>query len=222
MLSGQVPAVLAALMIVASTTLLGPPRYEPAGTEAYSLDLLVDGYVNGFMEPERMMTVNGCTLERDAAYTYSMMVEAAARDGIRLRHESCYRTYHQQSRAYDRRCPLTDVPVFATDELTGDRVETGTRRLRVCSGPITAPPGESNHGWGRAVDLRDARGVLSCYDAEFHWLKLNARSFGWVNPPWAHCGMKNQEPWHWEYAGVIDVSLLPVVQLDRKLLATVE
>ena len=200
----------------------GLPRYEPAGTEAYTLDLEIDGYVNGFMEPQRMMNVNGCTLERDAAYTFSMMVEAAARDGIRLRHESCYRTYHVQSRAYDRRCPLTDVSVFGTDEETGERVEIGTRRLRICSGPITAPPGESNHGWGRAVDFRDSRNVLTCYDAEFHWLKLNARNYGWVHPPWAHCGMKNQEPWHWEYAGVIDASLIQVIPLDRRLLATAE
>lgn len=216
------PVFLAVVAIVASIAVSGLTRYEPAGTEAYTLDLEIDGYVNGFMESQRMMTVNGCTLERDAAYTFSMMVEAAFRDGIRLRHESCYRTYHQQSRAYDRRCPLTDVPIFATDEETGERVEIGKQRLRECSGPITAPPGESNHGWGRAVDFSNGRRVIGCYDAEFHWLKLNARNYGWVHPPWAHCGMKNQESWHWEYAGVIDASLLQPVPLDRRLLATVE
>lgn len=215
------PVFLVVVAIVASTTAL-LPRYEPAGTEAYSLDLEIDGYVNGFMEAERMMSVNGCLLERDAAYTYSMMVEAAARDGVRLRHEDCYRTYHQQSRAYDRRCPVTAVPVYGTDPDSGERVEAGTQQMRVCSGPITAPAGESNHGWGRAIDFSNGRRVIGCYDTEFHWLKLNARHFGWVHPPWAHCGMRNQEPWHWEYGGVIDATLIPTSLLDRRLLAIVE
>ena len=33
--------------------------------------------------------------------------------------------------------------------------------MRVCSGPLTAPPGESNHGWGRAVDFKDNRNILT-------------------------------------------------------------
>jgi LAS superfamily LD-carboxypeptidase LdcB len=174
------------------------------------------------MEAARLMTVSGCTLERDAAYTYSLMVEAAALDGIRLRHESCYRSYGQQARAYDRRCPITNIPLYETDEVTGERVEAGTRNMRVCSGPLTAPPGESNHGWGRAVDVKDDRNILTCYDPEFHWLKLNAERFGWVHPPWAHCGMPNAEPWHWEYAGVVDTSLIQFTPLDRTLLASIE
>jgi hypothetical protein len=216
------PSIFAVALIVASVASTGWPRYEPASTEAYTLDLELDGYVNGAMEAGRLMTVNRCTLERDAAYTFSMMVEAAARDGIRLRHESCYRSYGQQSRAYDRRCPITDIPIYMTDEATGDRVEAGTRRMRVCTGPLTARPGESNHGWGRAVDFRDDRNVLTCYDPEFHWLKLNAARFGWVHPPWAACGMPNTEPWHWEYAGVVDAALIQFTPLSTDLLAAVE
>jgi hypothetical protein len=216
------PIVLAAAIVFASVGTTALPKYEPAGLEAYTLDLEVDGYVNGAMEQGRLMTVNHCTLERDAAYTYSLMVEAAAHDGIRLRHESCYRSYGQQARAYDRRCPITTIPLYATDETTGERVEAGTRKMRVCSGPITAPPGESNHGWGRAVDLRDERNVLTCYDEEFHWLKLNASRFGWVHPPWAHCGMPNQEPWHWEYAGVVDATLIQFTPLNPTFIATAE
>ncbi|MCI0677575.1 MAG: M15 family metallopeptidase [Actinobacteria bacterium] len=216
------PIVFAVVLTLANVAASGLPRYQPAGEEAYTLDLELDGYVNGAMEPARMMTVSGCTLERDAAYTYSLMVEAAAIDGIRLRHESCYRSYSQQARAYDRRCPITDVPIYRTDETTGDRVQDGTRKMRVCSGPLTAPPGESNHGWGRAVDFRDSRNVLTCYDNEFHWLKLNAARFGWVHPPWAHCGMPNAEPWHWEYAGVIDASLIQFTPPNPTVLATAE
>jgi hypothetical protein len=216
------PNLLAVVVLLATVVAPGLPKYQPAGSEAYTLDLEVDGYVNGAMESARLMTVSGCTLERDAAYTWSQMVEAAANDGIRLRHESCYRTYGQQSRAYNRRCPITEVPLYRTDAITGERVQDGTRRMRICSGPLTAPPGESNHGWGRAVDIKDRRNVLTCYDPEFHWLKVNASRFGWVHPPWAACGMRNQEPWHWEYAGVIDAALIRFTPLDPAFLATVE
>jgi hypothetical protein len=214
--------IFAALVLATTTGAAVWPQYQPASDQAYTLDLEVDGYVNGAMEAARLMTVNGCTLERDAAYTYSLMVEAAALDGIRIRHESCYRSYGQQARAYDRRCPITDIPIYTTDETSGQRVEAGTRKMRVCSGPLTAPPGESNHGWGRAVDMKDNRNILTCYDPEFHWLRLNAERFGWVHPPWAHCGMPNAEPWHWEYAGVIDASLIQFTPLDRSLLAAIE
>jgi hypothetical protein len=216
------PVLFAIALTLANVVAPGLPKYEPAGDEAYTLDLEVDGYVNGAMETSRMMTVNKCTLERDAAYTYSLMVEAAANDGIRLGNESCYRSYNQQARAYDRRCPITEVPVFVTDETTGDRVAAGTRKMRVCTGPLTARPGESNHGWGRAVDFKDNRNVLTCYDPEFHWLKLNANRFGWVHPPWAHCGMPNQEPWHWEYAGVAVPSLVVPFRLDPNLMPVLE
>jgi LAS superfamily LD-carboxypeptidase LdcB len=112
--------------------------------------------------------------------------------------------------------------VFRTDDLTGERVFAGTRKMRVCTGPLTARPGESNHGWGRAVDFKDNNNVLTCYDQEFHWLKLHAHRFGWVHPPWAHCGMPNQEPWHWEYAGVVDAPLIQFTPLNRVFLINAE
>jgi LAS superfamily LD-carboxypeptidase LdcB len=92
----------------------------------------------------------------------------------------------------------------------------------VCTGPPIAYPGTSNHGWGRAIDFKDRRNVLTCYDEEFLWLKNNAHRFGWVHPPWAHCGMETQEPWHWEYAGVTDPTLVQFVTIDPALMATAE
>lgn len=217
------PTVFALLVILIAG--LGPgeqPEYLPAGDEAYTLDLEVDGYINGKMDPDRLMTIRGCTLERDAAYLYALMLEAADEDGIDLRYEDCYRTYNSQARAYERRCPLTEVPIYGVDTATGQMVETGSRRERVCAGPPLAPAGKSNHGWGRAVDFRDRYGVLTCYDTEFHWLMNNAYRFGWVHPPWARCGLETQEPWHWEYAGVTDPSLVEYVTIDPTLVLTLE
>lgn len=212
-------------LIVALFGSLGPgeePEYAPAGSEAYTLDLEVDGYVNGRMDPARMMTVSGCTLERDAAYLYSLLMDAARKDGIDLRSEDCYRTFGAQASAYERRCPVVETAVFGVDPETGEQVQTGTKRSRECSGPPVAPAGRSNHGWGRAVDFATRSSVLTCYDEAFHWMKLNAHRFGWVHPEWAHCGKKTQEPWHWEFAGVTDPQLVQYVSIDPTLIPTLE
>lgn len=204
---------------------LGPgeaPEYVPAGSEALSIDLELDGYVNGKMDPNRMMMVRGCTLERDAAYLYSRMLDAAEEDGVYLDHEDCYRSYEAQKAGYERRCPWVETPIYRVDEATGEKVETGVDRKRECSGPPVAPPGASNHGWGRAVDFSDGRGVLTCYDNEFHWLNNNAHRFGWIHPTWAACGKKTQEPWHWEYAGVTDPTLVEYVNIDPTLVPALE
>lgn len=201
---------------------LPTPEYVPANDEAYTLDLEVDGYVNGAMASDRLMSLEGCTLERDAAYMYALLMEAAERDGVRLSYEDCYRSYSSQAASYNSRCPVVETPVFGVDPLTGTTVQTGTSSARVCSGPPTARPGYSNHGWGRAVDFTDGSGVLGCSDETFRWMQGNAYRFGWVHPEWAECGKSTQEPWHWEYAGVTDPKLVGYSQLDPDLLKLIQ
>ena len=73
--------------------------------------------------------------------------------------------------------------------------------LRATKGALAASAGQSNHGWGLAVDLCPAayagsRGV---------WLHDVGRAFGWANPAWAHRGGGGSyEPWHWEYVPGVD------------------
>lgn len=217
------PKILTLLVVVVSA--LGPgelPEYAPAGNEAYTLDLQLDGYRNGRMDSDRMMTVRGCTLERDAAYLYALMIEAAEEDGVFITHEDCYRSYKEQFGAYERSCPYVEQPVYGVDPASGTTVQTGTRRVRECSGAPVAPAGRSNHGWGRAVDFSDGSGVLSCYDREFEWLRNNAYRFGWVHPGWARCGLSTQEPWHWEWAGVVDPITIKTTLIDPELVPTLE
>jgi hypothetical protein len=212
-------------VLLAITTALAPlttPDYVPAGEEAYTLDLEVDGYRNGRMPSDRLMTFDGCTLERDAAYMYALLMEAAERDGVRLGFEDCYRSYNSQRSSYDRRCPVVETPIFETDPLTGLSVQVGSNSERVCSGPPIAKAGHSNHGWGRAVDFTDGSGVLSCADEAFLWMQGNAYRFGWVHPDWATCGKRTQEPWHWEFAGVTDPLLLGEGQLNPDLIKLIE
>ncbi|HEX5696289.1 MAG TPA: M15 family metallopeptidase [Acidimicrobiia bacterium] len=215
--------ILALIIAFSSAIAVGPtPEYVPVSDEAYTLDLEIDGYVNGAMDKARLMTLEGCTLERDAAYMYALLMEAAERDGINLGWEDCYRSFTTQKAAYDRRCPVVDEAIFETDPLTGEKVQTGTKSARVCSGPPIARAGFSNHGWGRAVDFTDGNGVLSCTDSTFRWLQGNAHRFGWVNPRWAWCDRSTREPWHWEYAGVADATLVGTTRLNQDLIKSIE
>ena len=68
-----------ALNFTISTALapLPTPEYVPANDEAYTLYHEVDGYRNGSMPDDRLMSFDGCTLERDAAYMYALLMEAA-------------------------------------------------------------------------------------------------------------------------------------------------
>lgn len=217
------PKVVALLLVVLAGLSPGEePEYIAAGDQAYTIDLELDGYINGRMDPDRLLSVRGCLLERDAAYMYALMLEAAEEDGIILRWEDCYRSYNTQARAYERRCPIVRIPVYGVDPVTGETHQTGTRSQRECSGPPTAPAGRSNHGWGRAIDFRDRYGVLTCYDDEFHWLMNNAHRFGWVHPPWADCHLDTEEAWHWEWAGVTDPTLVEYVTIDPRLLPDLE
>lgn len=196
-------------------------EYVPAGDEAYHLDLVVGGYVNGAMDTARLMSYRGCTLERDAAYMYALLLEAAEADGIRLSPVDCYRSYGNQKAAYNRRCPESEVDVYAVDPVTGERAPAGTKTVRVCTGPPTARPGYSNHGWGRAVDFGDGSGVLGCSDRALRWLQGNAYRFGWVHPRWAWCDMSTREPWHWEWAGVTDPTLVGYYEFNEELIQIV-
>ena len=182
--------------------------YVPAGFVAASDDLKEDGYVNGQMDPDRLMESHRCQLERDAAYMFALLMAAAEEDGIRLEGGDCYRSRWTQARAYERRCPWTEIEVRAFNPDTGE-AEPTTKKVRECSGPPTARPGHSNHGWGRAVDFTKNGRVLSCRDDSFRWLQANAHRWGWVHPPWAQCGSSMEEAWHWEWAGVIDAQLVP-------------
>jgi LAS superfamily LD-carboxypeptidase LdcB len=149
-------------------------------------------------------------------------MEAAANDGVNLVPIDCYRTYNQQKAAFNGRCPFTDTTIYEQDPITGDQYEVGTKTVRVCSGPPTARPGNSNHGWGRAVDFSDGGGELGCRDRGFIWLQSNASLFGWVHPPWAQCGQATAEPWHWEFASLVDVNLLPTLRINTDLAGMIE
>jgi len=62
---------------------------------------------------------------------------------------------------------------------------------------LAARPGQSEHGWGLAVDLCDGGDVAGT--PQHDWLLKHAPDFGWDNPEWARPGGSRPEAWHWEY-----------------------
>jgi len=71
------------------------------------------------------------------------------------------------------------------------------RVTKARKGYLAATPGESNHGWGIAVDFCQGETTTS---AVWKWLHANGPVYGWANPDWALAGGSGpHEPWHWEY-----------------------
>jgi hypothetical protein len=194
------PNLVVALAVVLLTAVPGWTQsdLQPAAAEATSADLESEGLRNGRMPDHRLIEVEGCRLERDAAYAFALMSDAARVDGITLQPGDCYRSYEAQSSARARRCDDEVREVTALDAVTGEVTVVSRETVTVCEGPPTAPAGSSNHGWGRAIDFVS----MQCGDTTFAWLQERASEFGWVHPSWAECGRSTQEPWHWEWAGV--------------------
>jgi len=117
---------------------------------------------------------NGHQMNAEAAKAYERMVAAAKKDGITWKVTDSYRPYEIQNKIFD----------WNYYEKTGKKRKKGT------SGTPVAYPGQSNHGWGSAVDLGAKYG-----DPVHKWLTKNAATFGFSNP------FRNPrtEPWHWEH-----------------------
>ena len=64
---------------------------------------------------------------------------------------------------------------------------------------LAAVPGNSNHGFGIAVDF--CGGIQRFGSGAHEWMVANAGRFGWVHPSWAQQGGSKPEAWHWEFQG---------------------
>jgi LAS superfamily LD-carboxypeptidase LdcB len=62
---------------------------------------------------------------------------------------------------------------------------------------MAATPGNSNHGWGLALDL--GGGINDFGTPQHDWLQAHGPAYGWHHPPWARQGGGKEEPWHWEF-----------------------
>ena len=101
--------------------------------------------------------------------------------------------FNQMSQAY---AATFGRPICVTDSYRSLAMQIDVHQRKP---NMTAIPGTSNHGWGKAVDLCD--GVNDFGTVTYDWMKANAARFGWFHPSWAEPGTSRPEPWHWEYSG---------------------
>jgi hypothetical protein len=79
------------------------------------------------------------------------------------------------------------------------RSRAGQEQAHIQKPGLTATPGTSVHGLGRAVDL--CGGIESFSTPEHAWMEQHGPQFGWIHPSWAAAGGTRPEPWHFEYEG---------------------
>ncbi|MCU1346757.1 MAG: D-alanyl-D-alanine carboxypeptidase [Acidimicrobiia bacterium] len=95
-----------------------------------------------------------------AAASFQRMNAEAAKAGVKIGATDSYRSYDQQ-------------------------VQLVQQKGLYSEGGLAAPPGQSKHGWGVALDVDvDSRGLA--------WLRANGARFGFYETT-------PREPWHWEY-----------------------
>lgn len=130
-------------------------------------------------------TLNGFLVEKNTAYDFILMSNAAAKDGITLQIRSGFRTMDEQTALYNER----KNPAVAKDK------------------GVAAYPGTSNHQSGIALDifvnLKKQQYLAGQRTAEFIWLEKYAGAFGFDHKEGHAVG----EPWHWTHLPTTVVGL---------------
>lgn len=122
-----------------------------------------------------LTTVGGITVASSIAGQLRSMLNAAAADGLHLSGGG-YRDPSSQIQLRQAHCGSSDYAIYSMP-------------ASECS-PPTAPPGQSMHEVGLAIDFDNCSShSTACYQ----WLNSHASSFGFYNLP--------SEPWHWSING---------------------
>ena len=135
------------------------------------------GYVNKQSKPITCCAVGPFLLEKNTAYDYILMSNAASKDEISLKIRSGFRTMEEQTRLYnERKNP-------AVSKVKG----------------VAAFPGTSNHQSGIAIDIdvkmTKADYIAGIRSAEYLWLERYGAEFGFDHKE----GAAVNEPWHWTH-----------------------
>jgi len=169
---------LAAVALVAALALPSPPASADSPIHPENRPSGLSGETNGRVRPEALVGVEGdCRAARAAGPSLALMMVAARADGVALRPGDCYRPAGAQSAAKSNACGRGNC---------------------ACA----AGSGTSMHGWGEAVDFKDAGGSLGFTSSGYRWLKGNGARYGWNHARWSEPGGSAcPEAWHWEWVG---------------------
>lgn len=156
------------------------------------------GQKNGYVSTTVLRTIQKPSglLEQHAATAWNCLQLAAYFNGLTLNQVGAYRSYSQQLALFNDRYSTKDMG--RTPQVT--RIWQGkVYYLKPGKAPC-ATPGNSDHGWGLAID------AANCYEgsALLTWLlgdgfmTCEALKYGFT---WAVADSKNPnfEPWHLQY-----------------------
>ncbi len=144
------------------------------GQLAAYLDAVAARTRNGRLQDSELIPISGAWDDRPArllapaASAWEQMRSAAAAEGVDLRTIDTYRSWDAQAAGHDA-------------YLNGEK------------SAYVAPPGESEHGVGLAVDVTNGS-LVGPGNREWEWLRANGSRFGWYPI--------SNESWHWEFRGV--------------------
>lgn len=135
------------------------------------------GYTGGRSKAITCCTVGAFLIEKNTAYDFIMMSNAASKNGVTLKINSAFRTMEEQTQLFNER----KNPVVAA--LKG----------------IAAAPGTSNHQSGIAIDIdvgmTKSDYIAKRYSATYLWLVSFSSEFGFDHAE----GAAVNEPWHWTH-----------------------
>jgi hypothetical protein len=162
--------------IVAFNGKLAPPLQKPLALPKL-IESTQTGYKAGVAKQVLCCTVGPHLIEKNAAYDYILMANAAAQDGITLSITEAFRKNERQEQLYNAR----RNPAVAAEK------------------GVAAKPGFSNHQTGIAVDINVKMSVAMYkagnFTAEYKWLEAHAAQFGFDHKE----GASVNEPWHWTH-----------------------
>lgn len=168
------------------------------------------GRENGKLPSELLdqIGVPGALMERTAARAFRAMLAEMRKGGFEPRQVGHYRTFQQQLNLFlSRYREATSAEFSATPSQHRKQWSGATqngynsiywvKKLINGSYPATAAtPGNSNHGWGLALDLAEEYDTDTAPDSIrsqwVQWLVNNARRYG-------ISAELQSEPWHWRY-----------------------
>jgi peptidoglycan hydrolase-like protein with peptidoglycan-binding domain len=171
----------------------------------------LNGQQNGKLPAHLLKSigVGSARMELTAARSFVAMFSEAKRAGFEVRHVGDYRSFEAQLRLFLQRYEPTSAGTYMVTS-PGNRKKWDAarshgydsiywRKIKRPDGSYSATaatPGNSNHGWGLALDIAEEYDSDSAPDpirAVFvNWLVANAHRYG-------ISAELQSEPWHWRY-----------------------
>lgn len=174
------------------------------------------GQTNGSLPPHllKKIGVGSALMEITAARSFMAMFAEARSLGFNIKHVGHYRSFKEQLNLFVSRYePVSFAAYSATPSSRRKKWEDASKYgygssywvKRLVNGryPATAStPGNSNHGWGLALDIAEEYDSDSAPDpirnVFVNWLIGNAHRFG-------ISAELDSEPWHWRYVAGDDI-----------------